>query len=131
MILNKNNSGNNQKRGKQFEDEFAEYLHGRGFWVYQFPNKVEGQPCDIIAVKSGEVRFIDCKTLADNLTFPLERVEVNQEMLHEALFRVGCGDSYYYAISCDDGVRMVPVAKLMGAKYAGEKSINLGESPII
>ena len=70
---------NNKKIGNKFENELAEKLSKKGYWVTLLTPKahVGSQPCDIIAVKNNRPILIDAKTSSTYL-FPIERIEENQ-----------------------------------------------------
>ena len=51
----------NKKLGNDFEQELCEILADAGYWVHNFANRKNGQPADIIAVRSGGAYLIDAK----------------------------------------------------------------------
>lgn len=83
---------NNKQTGNDFEKRVRALLAEKGWWVHFItPDKRGAQPFDIIAVKSGMARAIECKTLADNRKyFPLSRLEENQIYAFERW--IDCGN---------------------------------------
>lgn len=67
----------NKKAGTQFEREFARLLADNHFWVHLFRDNQNGQPCDLIASRSGHAYLFDCKDCQGNF-FPISRMEENQ-----------------------------------------------------
>ena len=59
---------NNKKKGTRFEEDFAEFLSNRGYWVHLVAgnNYTNSQFADIIACKNNRIHVIDCKTLDNN-----------------------------------------------------------------
>lgn len=68
---------NNKAAGTQFEKEFSQTLSEHGFWVHLFQDNRNGQPCDVIAARSGRAYLIDCKDCRKDF-FRLSRMEENQ-----------------------------------------------------
>ena len=69
---------NNKKLGDLFENELAQTLSRKGFWVYITKSKIGGQPADIIAARNHIPYLIDCKVCSDN-SFDTARIEENQK----------------------------------------------------
>lgn len=77
---------NNKKIGNKFENDFANYLSKKGYWVHLVAgaNHTGSQPFDILALRRDEVEFYDCKTLNNkNGLFPINRIEENQRLSFE------------------------------------------------
>lgn len=70
--------GEQIKIGTKSEKNLVKVLRNFGFWVYNVPVKINGQPCDIIAIKEKTVFLIDSKHTAKRPSFPFERIEPNQ-----------------------------------------------------
>lgn len=68
---------NNKSIGTIFEKEFVSILAHRGFWVHLFQDNKNGQPCDVVASRSGHTYLFDCKECKGD-TFRLSRMEENQ-----------------------------------------------------
>lgn len=51
----------NKRNGNAFEREFAELLANHWFWVHIFQDNKNGQPCDIIAARSGKATCLTAK----------------------------------------------------------------------
>ena len=75
------------KIGTATEKFIAKTFKNYGYWVYNMPLKINGQPCDLIAVKgielvaiSGTIAWlIDAKHVReDEVSFPFSRIEPNQ-----------------------------------------------------
>lgn len=66
--------------GKKFENDLADYLSEKGYYVIYNEKGVTGsQCCDLVIVKNNEACMIECKNLENkNGKFNLDRVEVNQ-----------------------------------------------------
>lgn len=67
----------NKTAGTRFEKEIASILSKSGFWVHLFQDNRNGQPCDVIAARSGHTYLFDCKDCQGEF-FPLRRMEENQ-----------------------------------------------------
>ena len=67
----------NKSTGTQFENEFADILAENRFWVHNFQDNKNGQPCDVIASKNGKSFLFDCKD-CETKFFRLRRMEENQ-----------------------------------------------------
>ena len=96
----------NKKLGNSFETEFCEILSAHGFWVHNLAQNQAGQPADVIAVKSGHAYLIDCKVCSSK-SFPLSRVEENQELSMELWKSCGNGEGWF-ALKVEEKIIMVP-----------------------
>lgn len=67
----------NKSTGTQFEKDFADILAENRFWVHNFQDNKNGQPCDVIASKDGKSFLFDCKD-CETKFFQLSRMEENQ-----------------------------------------------------
>lgn len=116
---------NNKKIGSNFEKEFCELLSKKGYWVHFLQPAANGsQPFDIIAIASGIVKCIDCKTV-DGDRFPLSRVEDNQYLAYLKLSESLSGHSMFFALKHGDSIILVPAGILMEARKSGVKSISI------
>lgn len=68
---------NNKRIGNEFEKDTAEFFRRQNYWVYRIPDKINGQPFDIIAAGHGTVYVIDCKVCCNDV-FDKNRIEENQ-----------------------------------------------------
>ena len=69
---------NNKVIGTEWEQECCEILKSNGYWVHFItPDSRGAQPFDIIAVKNGIAKAIDCKTCVSSV-FSINRLEYNQ-----------------------------------------------------
>ena len=70
------------KLGKATEKFVCKTLKKFGYWAYNLPKKVEGQPCDIVAIKKNKaylIWLIDAKHIRNNeVSFTFDRIEPNQ-----------------------------------------------------
>ena len=97
---------NNKRLGTRFERQLCQWFAERGYWVHFIsPDSRGAQPFDIIAVKNGKVRAIDCKTCKDHI-FRMSRLEDNQVMAFEKWISCGNG-SPYIAVEHDGGVYLI------------------------
>lgn len=96
---------NNRKMGNSFENELCEILSGCGYWVHPMRQDNSGQPADIIAVRNKVSHLIDAKVCSDN-TFPLSRMEENQDLAMELWQECGNGLGWF-ALKTDYGVYML------------------------
>lgn len=113
---------NNRTAGVQFEEEFANYLWERKFWVHCLVQAAGGQPADLIAQRKGCVWLVDCKVCAGD-RFPLNRVEYNQHRSMQAWLHAG-GTMPYFALKLSDNtVRMLSYNDVLTAEKLGLKSI--------
>lgn len=80
---------NNKRLGTAFEREVCELLSHNGYWVHFIsPDSRGAQPFDIVAVKGGKAKAIDCKTCV-NKRFTLARLEDNQIYAFEKWLKCG------------------------------------------
>lgn len=117
----------NKKKGSKFEEEFANMLSEEGFWAHVVaPNPKDGsQPFDVVAAKNGVMYAFDCKTVDGN-TFPLVRLEENQERAFKKLLACGC-DTCFIAYKRKDGsVWLDHAVDCIAMKDMGVKSIAPG-----
>lgn len=96
---------NNKKLGSGFEQALCETLSKHGFWCHLLNANKAGQPADIIAVKNGKAYLIDAK-VCTNGTFPLSRVEENQDLAMELWKECGNGEGWF-ALEVDGNVYMI------------------------
>ena len=65
--------------GNKAEKEVVDCFVSYGFWAFNIPKSVKGQPFDIIACKNNCNWFVDVKHLEKNkLSFNFDRIEPNQ-----------------------------------------------------
>jgi len=104
----------NRKIGNEFEKELCEILQGKGFWVYNCPSTISGQPTDIICVgKKGISVLIDAKVISTNRGFPFSRIESNQET-SMMLFKKVTGRAGWFAFKLPDGdIRFITLDGLL------------------
>ena len=74
----------NRKMGDDFEKEAALYFEKNNYWVYRFPNKICGQPFDILAINGSKIIAADCKVCSVG-RFDKNRIESNQ---HTAMYTI-------------------------------------------
>jgi len=79
----------NQRLGRKTENEFAEYMHGKGYWVYLLPLTHTGQPFDVIIAKNENTWFLDIKHVKDKDYILHSRFEANQVNTFNMLSRRG------------------------------------------
>ena len=81
----------NVKRiGNEFEKKLCELFGSKGYWCHNFSYDVNGQPCDIIALKNNSSWLIDVKHCVGN-TFSFSRIEANQKGCFKYASSVGVG----------------------------------------
>ena len=104
------NVKSNKKLGNDFEREFCDTLSQKGFWCYNLPSKIEGQPFDVIACYKGKTFVVDCKVCKnDNFTF--DRVEDNQRSAMTKFYE--CGNGWgFFAMKTSEDVFMVQAGVL-------------------
>ena len=118
----------NRSQGNRFEQELAEILGQRGFWVHVMQQNKAGQPADIIAVKGKYHTLIDCKLVSDDKGFAFERVEENQKFAMR-MFHRRCGELCYFALKVQlNGeweIRMVNLERIETLKSRGKKRLSM------
>ena len=113
----------NKATGTQFEREFAQALSEHGFWVHRFQDNQNGQPCDVIAARSGNAYLIDCKDCQSSF-FPLSRMEENQ-LNAMKLFEFTGNGSGKFAIRFEPGeIYLVSYWQLVALKDKGYKRVD-------
>lgn len=114
----------NKSSGNRFEQEFAEFLDGHGFWCHVLQQNKSGQPADIIAVKGRYHCLIDCKEVSTSRGFVLTRAEENQRMAMRKFADRG-NHIGWFAVKFPDGtVRMVSIVFVLMLEAQGIKAIN-------
>ena len=113
----------NKKLGNDFEQELCEILADAGYWVHNFSNRKNGQPADIIAVKSGGAYLIDAKVCSYEV-FPFKRIEDNQQLAMDMW--IECGNiEPYFALKCRNEIYMVGYVTIKNLMRKGKKQLNL------
>lgn len=118
----------NRSQGGRFEQELAEILAGRGFWVHVIQQNKAGQPADIIAAKGKFHTLIDCKLVSDDKGFLFKRVEPNQRLAMRRFTR-RCGELCYFAIKATiegkEEIRMVSLGRIETLEGRGIKQFSM------
>lgn len=96
----------NKQMGNGFEAEFCEILFNYGFWAHNLAQNQAGQPADVLAVRNEKAYLIDCKVCSGN-SFPLSRIEENQELSMSLWKSCGNGEGWF-ALLMDEKVYMIP-----------------------
>lgn len=113
----------NKKLGNDFEQELCEILADAGYWVHNFANRKNGQPADIIAVKSCGAYLIDAKVCMYEV-FPFRRIEENQHLSMDMW--IECGNiEPYFALKCRNEIYMVSYVAIKDLMRKGKKQLNL------
>ena len=114
---------NNKKLGNDFEQELCEIFADAGYWVHNFANRKNGQPADIIAVRSGGAYLIDAKVCTYEV-FPFKRIEENQRLSMDMW--IECGNiEPYFALKARNEVYMVGYSTIKELMRKGKKQLNL------
>ena len=113
----------NKKLGNDFEQELCEILADAGYWVHNFANRKNGQPADIIAVRSGGAYLIDAKVCTYEV-FRFKRIEDNQQLAMDMW--IECGNiEPYFALKARNEVYMVGYSTIKELMRKGKKQLNL------
>ena len=121
---------NNKKKGTRFEEDFAEFLASRGYWVHLVAGNsyTNSQIADIICCKNNNVWIIDCKTLENKSgNFTLQRLEENQRLSYQKFKECGNGN-YFLSILWNNNIYFVNLSNL---DFNNKKSINVKDLIII
>lgn len=104
---------NNKRLGNSFELEVCTIMSNLGYWVHFLsPDPRGAQPFDIIAVKNGKARAIECKTLSeDKHYFPIDRLEDNQILAFEKWMQCG-NDAPMVAVKWGTRIRLIDYRRL-------------------
>ena len=114
----------NKSSGNRFEQEFAEFLDGHGFWCHVLQQNKSGQPADIIAVKGNYHCLIDCKEVSTSKGFVLTRAEENQRLAMKKFADRG-KQVCWFAVKYPDGtIRMMSINSVLMAEKQGVKAIS-------
>ena len=97
---------NNRAVGNSFEEDLCNILFKYGFWSHNLKQNNSGQPADVIAVKNKKAYLIDCK-VCSNDTFPLRRIEENQDLAMEMWHDCGNGIGWFALKTTDDNIYMI------------------------
>ena len=115
----------NKKLGNDFEQELCEILADAGYWTHNFANRKNGQPADIIAVRSGGAYLIDAKVCTYEV-FPFKRIEENQRLSMDMW--IECGNiEPYFALKARNEVYMVGYTTIKDLMRNGKKQLNLDD----
>ncbi len=115
----------NKKLGNDFEQELCEILADAGYWVHNFSNRKNGQPADIIAVKSGGAYLIDAKVCTYEV-FPFRRIEDNQQLAMDMWLE--CGNiTPYFALKARNEIYMISWQTIKDLRAKGKKQLNLAD----
>lgn len=117
-------SMSNKSIGTGFEEELAEMLAQKGFWVHLMRQTEAGQPADMIACKNGKAFLIDAK-VCSNDEFPLSRIEENQELSMKRFSDTG-NEGGWFAFKLSDGVYILPLFRLLTYREWGGAKILKG-----
>ena len=113
----------NKKLGNDFEQELCEILADAGYWTHNFANRKNGQPADIIAVRSGGAYLIDAKVCSYEV-FPFKRIEENQHLAMDMWLE--CGNiEPYFALKARNEIYMVSYVTIKNLIRKGKKQLNL------
>ena len=120
---------NNKTMGNSFETELGEILYDNGFWVHLLNQNKSGQPADVIAVRNYKAYLIDAKVCSDD-TFPLSRVEENQDLAMELWKETGNGLGWF-ALKTNSGIYMlshycIKAYREMQSSLSGDEIFKLG-----
>ena len=113
----------NKRNGNAFEREFAELLANHWFWVHIFQDNKNGQPCDIIAARSGKSYLFDCKDCEETF-FRLDRMEENQINAMKLFDITGNGKGMFVVRVPEKGIYLLTFERLQELEEAGFKRIN-------
>ena len=113
----------NKAAGTQFEKEFSQTLSEHGFWVHLFQDNRNGQPCDVIAARSGRAYLIDCKDCQKDF-FRLSRMEENQLNAMKLFELTGNGSGKFAIRFSPSETYMVNYWQLATLRDKGYKKIN-------
>lgn len=112
----------NINQGLNFESQLSHKLSDMGWWVLNVKNSVVGQPADIIAVKGNIPILIDAKVCSNN-TFPLSRVESNQE--NAMRLWLENGNSYaFFALLMNHKIYLFSFIRYDLIRRTNKKSLN-------
>ena len=113
---------NNKYLGNKFEKELSEILYDAGYWVHLLNQNKNGQPADIIAVKSGGAYLIDAKVCTYEV-FPFRRIEDNQELSMNLWLE--CGNLMpYFALKARNEIYMISWQTIKDLRAKGKKQLN-------
>lgn len=118
----------NRTNGGRFEQELAEILAKRGFWVHVMQQNKAGQPADIIAVKGRFHTLIDCKLISDDSGFPFKRVEENQRSAMRRFTNRGNELCYFAIKAMVNGqweIRMVSLGRIETLEHRGRRQLSM------
>lgn len=118
----------NKKTGNEFEERVMNSLRMMGWWCHRFAQGPNGQPCDIIAVRDGEVWLLDAKHIAQSAqSFTFSRIEPNQAttFAYASQFGIRCGLAIR---GVGNGIFLL---RWEDALASGGKSIKLGSDRLM
>ena len=115
----------NRSEGMKFEIEFCKKLADEGFWVHRLAQTAQGQPFDVIAVKSGIAYAFDCKDCKNDV-FSFDRVEPNQETAMQKWKACHNAEPYFALKLSDNTIYLLPYWKyttnIKGENYSLNKT---------
>lgn len=117
-----------KKVGNKSERDFVELMANKGWWCHLFAYNVNGQPCDVIALKDDRALLIDVKH-CENDRFDFRRIESNQRNCFEMASKKGiknCGFAIYF--ENQKSWRWLPFNDVTNLESWGYKSIRFEET---
>lgn len=119
------------KLGNATEKFICKTLRKYGYWAYNMPKKVNGQPCDIIGIKGGKsiiVFLIDGKHVRnEEVSFSFTRVEPNQisSLAYARDFAGIQNVGFCVFFDRDKQLRWLPFSQFEKLSKEGAKSVNM------
>ena len=117
------------KIGTKSEKSLAKLLRNYGYWNYNMPVKVSGQPCDIVAAKEEKILLIDSKHTAKKPSFTFERIEDNQKSAMDYMINFAHLKNVGFAIffERDEKWYWMPYVQYLSIEATGKGSANISE----
>ena len=106
---------NNKNIGNKFENELAEKLSKKGYWVTLLTPKahIGSQPADLIATKNNIFYAFECKTLHGKYKrFPIKRLEQNQILAYKKLKEVGSNNYFLVVKWNNEIIYLIPFTEI-------------------
>lgn len=120
--------------GNKTERQIISVFNKYGYWVYNTPHKVNGQPVDIIAIRKNNAWLVDAKHLESrSASFSFDRIEPNQitTCLYASTFAQI--DNVGFAIEYErtGGVYWFPFKKYQELDKQGCKSVKIADLSLL
>lgn len=114
---------NSRKLGVLTEEKAKEIFFNKGYWVYQCPSNIKGQPADLIIAKDNKITLVEVKHCKNN-RFTLNRIEENQLSTYK-YFKTKGNTNHKILVKFKDGIYLIDFYHIYSCINQGYKSLTV------